>query len=69
MRRDGPWFQGVYCRKAEREKSREVEGSHGHVERGEKRVEEGGRKVRVRARRAKGREKRQERGGAKQPLL
>jgi hypothetical protein len=28
------WFQGVYCRKAER-KSRETEGGRGHVERRE----------------------------------
>ena len=26
----------LYCRKAERERSKEAEGGHGHVERGEK---------------------------------
>jgi hypothetical protein len=41
MSRDGPWFEGVYCRKAEREgdRGREVEGSHGYVEWGKGRGE------------------------------
>jgi hypothetical protein len=34
----------LYYRKAEREKSKEAEGSHGHVERGGKKGEERGNK-------------------------
>jgi hypothetical protein len=36
VNRDGPWFYCVYCRKAEREKSREVEAM-ATGERGEER--------------------------------
>jgi hypothetical protein len=32
MSREGAWFEGIYCRKAEKEKGKEVEGSHGHGE-------------------------------------
>jgi hypothetical protein len=32
------WFEGIYCRKAEN--IRDVEGNHGHVERGGKGREE-----------------------------
>jgi hypothetical protein len=48
----------LYCRQTEREKSKEAEGGHGHVERGDR--ERGSKRAREKAREAR---------EVKQPLL
>jgi hypothetical protein len=52
MRRGSPWFQGIYCRRAEREKSREVEASRGEKGMGREGEQEGKSK-KVRSRRVR----------------